>query len=399
MSILETVIQVILYVTGGYLAFHTVYLMFFAVAGHFYSENVKANKPIYKTRPICVLIPAYKEDAVILETAQKALKHNYAGNFRVVVIADQLQTFTLQTLRSLGAEVIEVHFEKSTKGKALRYAMNLLPEHIYPIAVILDADNIMGDGFLNQVDITFDNGYRVVQGHRTAKNVDTSFALLDACNEEVNNHIFRKGHRAVGLSSALIGSGMAFEFTYLKKLLADIGETAGEDKELDIRVLRDKVTIHYLETGWVYDEKVSSAQVFTKQRTRWIATQIDFVGGHLSAGLYQLLFKGNVAFFDKIVQSLLLPRVLLMGILTGITFLSIFLPWGPSFLFWFSLLILTGSALLIALPKRFYNKKLWRALVNLPVALKAMSIALIRSRKAGNTFIHTPHTSTSNAKL
>jgi hypothetical protein len=49
-----------------------------------------------------------------------------------------------------------------------------------------------------------------VQGHRTAKNTNNSWAILDAISEEINNNIFRKGHRVLGLSSAIIGSGMAF---------------------------------------------------------------------------------------------------------------------------------------------------------------------------------------------
>ncbi len=241
---------------GTYLAFNAVYLLFFSLAGHVGKTPSAVGVP-QKWRSVAILIPAYKEDNVILETAQAALEHAYDGNFQVFVLADKLQPVTLQKLRDQAVGVIEVHFEKSTKGKALKLAMQTLEDKGYEIAVVLDADNVMGTGFLTHVNRAFESGYRVVQGHRTAKNLNTPFALLDACNEEINNHIFRRGHRAVGMSSALIGSGMAFDFAYLKKLLADIGETAGEDKEIDIRILRDKVAIEYLHQAIVLDEKVS----------------------------------------------------------------------------------------------------------------------------------------------
>ncbi len=80
----------------------------------------------------------------------------------------------------------------------------------------------MAKGFLNEVNVAFDLGAKVVQAHRTAKNLNTPFAFLDACNEEINNHIYRKGHAAIGLSPALIGSGMAFEYNYLHNLLKDL---------------------------------------------------------------------------------------------------------------------------------------------------------------------------------
>jgi hypothetical protein len=33
---------------------------------------------------------------------------------------------------------------------------------------------------------------------------NNSWAILDAISEEINNNIFRKGHRVLGLSSAII---------------------------------------------------------------------------------------------------------------------------------------------------------------------------------------------------
>ena len=90
-------------------------------------------------------------------------------------------------------KLVEVSFEKSTKSKALNAAMAVLDDD-YDIALVLDADNIMESDFISKIDKAFANGAVVVQGHRVAKNLNTSLAVLDAISEEVNNHIFRKGH-------------------------------------------------------------------------------------------------------------------------------------------------------------------------------------------------------------
>jgi cellulose synthase/poly-beta-1,6-N-acetylglucosamine synthase-like glycosyltransferase len=66
-----------------------------------------------------------------------------------------------------------------------------------------------------------------VQGHRTAKNTNNSWAILDAISEEINNNIFRKGHRVLGLSSAIIGSGMAFRYNYFKALMSTVTAVGG----------------------------------------------------------------------------------------------------------------------------------------------------------------------------
>ena len=233
-------------------------------------------------------------------------------------------------------------------------------------------------------------GYRVVQGHRTFKNLDSPFAVLDACNEEINNHIFRLGHARLGMSSSLIGSGMAFEYGYLQQLLHDIGETAGEDKEIDFRILRDHVKIAYLPEAFVYDEKIASAAVFGPQRTRWMAAQKEFLVKYFGEGFVQA-GRGNWEFFDKILQTSLLPRVLLLGVLGVLLLSSLVLPFGPAPLCWAALLGGTGVALLLALPRRLYSWQVLRAAAHLPVALGAMALALLQLKKAKHSFLPTPH--------
>jgi cellulose synthase/poly-beta-1,6-N-acetylglucosamine synthase-like glycosyltransferase len=379
----------VLYLLSGYLLLNVLYLLFFALAGHGQSKllpSMLAAPP----RRICVLIAAYQADAVILETVPSALQHFYSGQADIYVIADGLQPSTVQTLRDSGAGVVEVVFEKSTKGKALLAALNFLPGQTYDIAVVLDVDNIMAPGFLTQVNAAFEAGYRVVQGHRTAKNLDSPFAVLDACNEEINNHIFRQGHVNIGMSSALIGSGMAFDYNYFHQLLQDIGDTPGEDKELDFRILMDKYKIAYLPKALVYDEKIPNSKVFATQRTRWIATQIEFLQKYFNEGFRQLSY-GNIDFFDKVLQSMLLPRVLLLGVLCVLLAISAVWPVGPGSMVWAGLLAGTCVALALSLPAGLYNKQVARAIWHLPIAVGAMLLALLQIKKAKTSFMPTPH--------
>ena len=374
---------------GGFLLLNVGYLLFFAVAGH---RRLPVLPPaVGAPRRLCVLMPAYRADAVILETAPLAVRHEYAGRADVQVVADGLLPATVQALRQTGAGVVEVAFAKSTKGQALRAALAALSPLAYDVAVILDVDNVMAAGFLTKVNAAFAAGYRVVQGHRTARNLDSPFDVLDACNEEINNHIFRQGHASLGMSAALIGSGMAFEYGYLRQLLHSIGDTAGEDKELDFRTLKDRNTIAYLPQAYVYDEKIPNAQVFATQRSRWLATQQEFLLKYFGEGLRQL-GRGNVDFVDKILQSMLLPRILLLGTLAALLGVSLLARVGPGPSFWLALLAGTGAALLLALPAHLYTRQVGRAVLHLPVALVAMLLALLQIKKSQSSFRPTPHT-------
>ncbi|SEU04308.1 glycosyltransferase family 2 protein [Hymenobacter actinosclerus] len=396
MGPLEFLLNLLLYLLGGYLLFNVGYLLFFSVLGHRRLPALPAAPANSPLRRMCVLMPAYRADAVIAATAPAAVAHAYAGPAHVQVIADGLRPATVHRLREQGAGVLEVAFERSTKGKALLAALNALPPHAHDVAVILDVDNEMAPGFLTQINQAFAAGYQVVQGHRTAKNLDSPFAVLDACNEEINNHIFRQGHASLGLSAALIGSGMAFEYDYLHRLLRTIGDTPGEDKELDFRTLQDGIKIAYLPTAYVFDEKIPNARVFANQRTRWLATQQEFLSKYFVEGLRQL-GRGNVDFADKIGQSLLLPRVLLLGLLGGLLGLRLLGAAGPPAGFWLVLLAGTVGALLLALPARLYTWQVGKAALHLPVALGAMLRALLQIRQAKKSFMPTPHAPAGNS--
>ena len=172
---METVVEFLGYVLGGlewtltsYFLISCLYVFVFAVAGHAYKKRKHTGKS--KLHKIAVFIPAYKEDNVIVDVANEALKQEYPPSFYdVIVIADSLQDNTLKKLRELPVKVVEVSFEKSTKTKALNAAMDQVTRS-YDYALILDADNLMESRFLTKLNDAFNKGFKVVQGHRKAKN-------------------------------------------------------------------------------------------------------------------------------------------------------------------------------------------------------------------------------------
>ena len=384
------ILKVLAAIVFGYTAFVTAYLLFFAVAG-----RLRKAKDVVRTNPdtnrrIAVLIPAYKEDAVILESARHGLLQNYpASRYDVVVIADSLGENTVETLRKLPVRVIEVVFEKSTKAKALNAALQQLAD-AYDIAVILDADNLMAPDFLSQVNNAFQQGWRVLQGHRTAKDTHTSIAVLDAISEEINNHIFRQGHRAVGLSAALIGSGMAFEYRLLKTVMPEVQAVGGFDKEMEMRLLRQRISFGYLADAFVYDEKVPNEAVFERQRTRWIAAQFKYLRLNFWPGL-KALMTGNIDYADKVFQTMLPPRILLLGslavgaLLTGLA--------GNRFFFLFTAgqLLLLLLTFYVAAPAALIRKIGPAELLKLPILFASFLKSIYKMKTAKHQFLHTPH--------
>ena len=399
MTILTFLLRIIELILFVYLGVAAVYIFVFGFASRFGSRGLVRSEG--KIRRFAVLIPGYKEDAVILDVAQQALKQQYPSKgFEVIIIADSFEESTLSKLRELPVRVIEVSFDVSTKSKALNAAMAEIGDD-YDIALVLDADNIMAPDFLEKINLAFDHGFVAVQGHRVAKTLNTNMAVLDAIGEEFNNNIFRKGHRVLGFSSALIGSGMAFKYHFFKQLMSEIKAVGGFDKELELRLLRDRHTIEYVDDAIVYDEKVQKSEVFANQRKRWLSAQFVYFRRFAVSGLRELFISGNFDFADKVYQMIQPPRILLIGVLTLLTFLvaliNIFAPvwlWTHlifDFSSWLVIWFLAFFAFLFSIPAKFYNKQTARAMMGLPAGFIIMLLSLFKLKGANKKFIHTSH--------
>ncbi len=390
MEIVGKIIQIIQIVLLIYFGGATLYLFIFALAGAL-SRSVK-DSAAGRYLHITIVIPAFMEDPVIIEVIRSALQQDYPSDrFQILLIADTFQPETIEKLHDFPIRLVEVQFEKSTKAKSLQIALeHLLPET--EVILILDADNLMEDHFLQKINVAAASGYPVTQCHRIAKNTNTSFALLDAISEEINNNIFRNGHRALGLSSALIGSAMVFDVGVFRKYIPKLNAVGGFDKELELMLLRDQVRIEYLNHAFVLDEKVQNAHVFYKQRKRWISSQIYFFGRDFLKSVYHLFRHRNMDYFDKTLQFSLPPRILLLGMVILVGALNLIIPEMPFFYCWSGILLLIIITLFVSIPRRYYHIKTLKALISLPNIFLLMILITLRSKGGNKTFIHTEHT-------
>jgi cellulose synthase/poly-beta-1,6-N-acetylglucosamine synthase-like glycosyltransferase len=391
---LQTIGYIIFLVLFTYLAAGVLYLLVLTLAG--LARKKKKYSPAPNKSRIALLIPAYKEDAVILETAVAAARHNYpTSQFAVFVIADKLQDQTIARMESIPVNVVRVQFDSSTKAKSLHAALNRVAGLGFDYAMILDADNIMEAGCLEQVNAAFAHGAEAVQCHRTAKNKHTSVAVLDAISEEINNHLFRKGPRGLGVSANLIGSGMAFRFHDLKSIidLPHIHNNPGEDREIDLQLMKQNIRVEYLDEAIVYDEKVASAQVFERQRVRWLEAQVMHFRRFFQPDMKAA--PRNFNYWNKFIQTMLLPRSLYILVL-GLMMALVLAEWlfkldflYPPALWWVGMTVTFAIVLLLSIPASLYNGRTFGAILHIPVLILSMVKALLRIKKNRTEFLHT----------
>lgn len=321
------------------------YIGVFAVASLFRKNATVVKAKI--NRRFIILIPSYKQDEVIEQAVLAILSQAYPQRmFDVTVISDHQSEMTNMRLAQYPITLLIPNFEESTKAKSLQYAILNLPEFkIYDVAIILDADNIVEPEFLANINDAYESAAtKAIQVHRISRNRDTAAARMDAVFEEINNNIFRKGHINLGLSAALAGSGVAYDFAWLKENIMRT-RTSGEDKELEALLLRQEIYIDYFDKIYVYGEKMRTTQKLNEQRGRWATQQFhNFVRNiHFLPGA---IFRKQYDLADKIIQWMLIPRTTMVGIIMlmciVLPFISLFtaLKWwilGALALFFFAL--------------------------------------------------------------
>lgn len=384
---MNTALHIIDYVLFALASLNVAYLLFFAVA-----SKLRRPKPCPETEKrhrFVVLFPAYKEDRVIVQAVQNFLLQEYPQDqYEIIVISDCMQPETDELLRQFPIRLLKANYTDSSKAKALSLAMQETAGEAYDIVVIMDADNTTSPQFLHELNKAYANGMKAIQAHRIAKNLNTEVALLDAVSEEINNSIFRSGHIAAGLSSALIGSGMAIDAAWFRKNV-DRLQTAGEDKEMEALLLKQGIHIGYLELVRVEDEKTQKKEAIRSQRKRWLAAQFGSLA-HTLPDLAPALLKGNLDYADKIVQWMFPPRIVLLA---GVQFLGmltlIIQPYVS--IKWWGLFAALAMALCIATPGHLANKKLLKAVIQIPSLALIMISNLFKLKGVNRKFIHTEH--------
>ena len=377
-----------------YCVYFVSYSLIFAIGGYFYKPSQSSNNTSL-TR-FLVLVPGYKEDAVIVSATKQNLQQTYPSDkYDLMVIADSFSPNTIKELKQLPVKVFEVSFDKSTKVKALKEAVSRM-DHSYDYVVILDADNVMENDYLEKVNRCIANcQYEAIQTERAPKNDNNSLAVLDGISEAINNHIYRQGSHAMGMSVALSGSGMVFKAPLFRDTIMTMESVGGFDRELEYRLIEQGTKVKYYREARVFDEKTDDKQNFSNQRKRWISSQYIYLRKYFFRGVRALL-RGNVVYFHSTVwRNIQLPRLINLGLITMIAFAAILLHNFIHFslFLWLLLWFLNATSMLIAIPRRFYSVKMLRSLILLPGVFYSMLLLVFKLKGANSKFIHTQHKS------
>jgi cellulose synthase/poly-beta-1,6-N-acetylglucosamine synthase-like glycosyltransferase len=335
-----------------------------------------------------IVVTAYEQIDLIPAVIDSILKLNYS-DFIVYIVADKCDTSSLNFV-SEKVVLLKPPVTLASNTRSHQYAIeHFVKKHDY--ITIIDSDNLVHKEYLNELNKQFSLGYKAVQGIREAKNLNTSYACLDAARDLYYHYYDGKLLFELGSSSTLSGSGMAFELKLYQDFLKENDvKGAGFDKVLQAWIVEKDFRISFAGNAIVYDEKTSASGQLVQQRSRWINTWFKYF--RLGFRLIKLSIANhskNQFFFGLIVLRPPLFIFLLLSLLS----LTLNLIFGYLIIsvIWLVSWALFIGFFLLSLYYQDVDPRIISSLRNIPKFIFFQILSLINVRKANRISVATKH--------
>ena len=227
---------------------------------------------------------AHNEVTVIDQLIKSVYATNYPKNkYDVYVICDNCTDETADVVRKAGAIAMERNnTEEKGKGFALKWMFEFLDKersknNVYDAYIVLDADNLVNEEFLDAINDKVNEGYEILQCYLGCKNPKDSWVSASySYSYWVSNTLYQRAHARAGLSAQMGGTGMVIR----PSVIDDIGwatDSLTEDLVLTSRyILGKNKSCSWVHDAKLYDEKPLKLLPSIRQRTRWMQ-------GHMAA--------------------------------------------------------------------------------------------------------------------
>ncbi|MGE7665517.1 glycosyltransferase family 2 protein [Ureibacillus composti] len=277
-------------------------LYFYQIIYMFIALKEKKNKKKHSTNSnfhkYAVIIAARNEELVIGQLINSIKKQNYPKELiDIFVIADNCTDQTALVAERSGAIVRErFNKEQVGKGYALDYLIKIIQTEFaykkYDGYFIFDADNLLDKNYINEMNNTFSQGYRVITSYRNSKNYDQNwisagYALWFLHEAEYLN----LPRMAINASCAVSGTGFLVEAELIKNNGGWVHHLLTEDIEFSVSQIIKGEKIGYNSRAIFYDEQPVKFKQSWNQRLRW------------AKGFYQVFSKYGKTLISNIIKG------------------------------------------------------------------------------------------------
>ncbi len=309
------------YVTASVL-YHFAWAMAYFIAR---APKQKASGTVNK---FAVIVPAHDEELLIAKTCENLLSMDYPNSQReIFIIADNCRDKTADICGKYPVKVMNrVDQENLGKGFALKWAFERIGLENFDAFLIVDADTAVDPSILRELNVMINNGSKAIQCYETMSNRNESwFTQLIFISRTINNLLYHYAKYKIGLSSYLMGVGMCFRTSLLRKI-PWTAYTLSEDWEYTTRLVEQGIKIDFAVKAKVFPQESRSLQQATSQRLRWSRGRFYVVKNLGLKLFFNGLRRGNLKMVDASLPLIFPNWSLQINLILLVLFGSLVLP-------------------------------------------------------------------------
>ncbi len=258
-----------------------------------------------------VLICARNEEAVIGQLLRSIRAQTYPADLLdVFVAADNCTDRTAEVARACGAVVFERRDRFNVgKGYAMRYLIREIYERYgadaYEGFFVFDADNVLDERFVEEMNNAFDSGAKVVTGYRNSKNFgDNWISAAQSLFFLRETAQLNRPRSQLGTSACVSGTGFLFSNELIREKGGWNYVLLTEDFEFTVDCILNDVPILFCDSAVLYDEQPTQLLPSLWQRARWIRGYLQVFGRYGGKMFKKMIVDGSFACFDMFMNNL-----------------------------------------------------------------------------------------------
>ena len=281
LEIINIIIMILLVVYGLYFLITALFL---------FKKRKKDNIVSDKYSHFTILIPARNEEEVIKDAIQSFKRQKYPkDNYEIVVVINNTTDNTLGVCNAEGVRCILCERKIKNKGDALKEAFDRLKKEKTDAYIIMDADNVVNDEFLGEMNKSLNEGTLVAKSSMDIKAkentwVSSSYAIYFF----IQSILYSIPRNNIGASCAINGTGIMIKKEVIDKFGFNV-RTITEDLEFMTLCALNNIKIKFVEGAICYAEHPSDFKVSMIQRRRW------------TKGIYE----GFIIYFNSIIKNMI----------------------------------------------------------------------------------------------
>lgn len=242
-----------------------------------YLVTIKNNnypKKVKTTKKNAILVPARDESKVIesllISIENQTQKINPED---IYVIVESSKDRTVKIVKKHKMNIIyRKDLTKQRKGYALDDVIKeiIINKKHYDAYFIFDADNILEENYIEEMQKSIDKGYDIGISYRNTKNSSSLVAASSALTFSMINTLGNTLKNKYTNNLTISGTGYYIKGHLVEEWGGFPFHTLTEDYELTLYSTLNNITTTYNEKAIFYDEQPDDFKVSIIQRTRWV---------------------------------------------------------------------------------------------------------------------------------